>query len=79
MALLSERHVFRIGGTRDCKDGVQGIGGRTHLDRVEQINGAPMVCMLTTAIGWKQRDAYSQLPSTAVAAAVLAYRGAGGP
>ncbi|MEA9710559.1 hypothetical protein [Xanthomonas campestris] len=75
LALLSERHVFRIGGTRDCKDGVQGIGGRTHLDRVEQINGAPMVCMLTTAIGWKPREAYSRLPS----AAMLADRGAGGP
>ncbi|MCW1982830.1 hypothetical protein [Xanthomonas campestris] len=34
LALLSERHVFRIGGTRDCKDVVQGIGGRTHLDGV---------------------------------------------
>ncbi|AAY50631.1 conserved hypothetical protein [Xanthomonas campestris pv. campestris str. 8004] len=71
--------MFRIGGTRGCRDGVQGIGGRTDLDRVEQINGARMVCMLTTAIGWKPRDAYSRLPSTAVAAAVLAYRGAGGP
>ncbi|WP_407470182.1 hypothetical protein [Xanthomonas campestris] len=74
MALLSERHVFRIGGTRDCKDGVQGIGGRTHLDRVEQINGAPMMCMLTTAIGWKPREAYSRLRT----AAMLADRGAGG-